>query len=109
LVDMPLAMNTVVVGDKGRINQILLNLIGNAVKFTDEGHVQLKVRESELGFDFSVTDTGIGIPEDRLTHIMDKFEQVDTSATRRHEGTGLGLAISKRLISMYNGELCVRS
>ncbi|WP_348254343.1 hybrid sensor histidine kinase/response regulator [Vibrio parahaemolyticus] len=109
LVDMPLAMNTVVVGDKGRINQILLNLLGNAVKFTDEGHVQLKVRESELGFDFSVSDTGIGIPEDRLTHIMDKFEQVDTSATRRHEGTGLGLAISKRLISMYNGELCVRS
>ncbi len=109
LVDMPLAMNTVVVGDKGRINQILLNLIGNAVKFTDEGHVLLKVRESELGFDFSVTDTGIGIPEDRLTHIMDKFEQVDTSATRRHEGTGLGLAISKRLISMYNGELCVHS
>lgn len=109
LVDMPLAMNTVVVGDKGRINQILLNLIGNAVKFTDEGHVQLKVRESEHGFDFSVSDTGIGIPEDRLTHIMDKFEQVDTSATRRHEGTGLGLAISKRLISMYNGELCVRS
>ncbi|MCX8854065.1 response regulator [Vibrio parahaemolyticus] len=109
LVDMPLAMNTVVVGDKGRINQILLNLIGNAVKFTDEGHVLLKVRESELGFDFSVSDTGIGIPEDRLTHIMDKFEQVDTSATRRHEGTGLGLAISKRLISMYNGELCVRS
>ncbi|OXD40510.1 hybrid sensor histidine kinase/response regulator [Vibrio parahaemolyticus] len=109
LVDMPLAMNTVVVGDKGRINQILLNLIGNAVKFTDEGHVLLKVRESELGFDFSVSDTGIGIPEDRLTHIMDKFEQVDTSATKRHEGTGLGLAISKRLISMYNGELCVRS
>ncbi|ENV5995771.1 PhnD/SsuA/transferrin family substrate-binding protein [Vibrio parahaemolyticus] len=109
LVDMPLAMNTVVVGDKGRINQILLNLIGNAVKFTDEGHVLLKVRESELGFDFSVSDTGIGIPEDRLTHIMDKFEQVDTSATRRHEGTGLGLAISKRLISMYNGELCVHS
>ncbi|EJG1649110.1 response regulator [Vibrio parahaemolyticus] len=109
LVDMPLAMNTVVVGDKGRINQILLNLIGNAVKFTDEGHVLLKVRESELGFDFSVSDTGIGIPEDRLTNIMDKFEQVDTSATRRHEGTGLGLAISKRLISMYNGELCVRS
>lgn len=109
LVDIPLAMNTVVVGDKGRINQILLNLLGNAVKFTDEGHVQLKVRESEHGFDFSVTDTGIGIPEDRLTHIMDKFQQVDTSATRRHEGTGLGLAISKRLISMYNGELCVRS
>ncbi|EKA7389834.1 response regulator [Vibrio parahaemolyticus] len=109
LVDMPLAMNTVVVGDKGRINQILLNLIGNAVKFTDEGHVLLKVRESEHGFDFSVSDTGIGIPEDRLTHIMGKFEQVDTSATRRHEGTGLGLAISKRLISMYNGELCVRS
>lgn len=109
LVDMPLAMNTVVVGDKGRINQILLNLLGNAVKFTDEGHVLLKVRESEHGFDFSVSDTGIGIPKDRLTHIMDKFEQVDTSATRRHEGTGLGLAISKRLISMYNGELCVRS
>ncbi|MDG2669216.1 ATP-binding protein, partial [Vibrio parahaemolyticus] len=109
LVDMPLAMNTVVVGDKGRINQILLNLIGNAVKFTDEGHVLLKVRESELGFDFSVSDTGIGIPGDRLTHIMDKFEQVDTSATRRHEGTGLGLAISKRLISMYNGELCLHS
>ncbi|MBA5761684.1 response regulator [Vibrio sp. 404] len=113
LVDMPLTINCAVIGDKGRINQILLNLIGNALKFTESGHVLLKVAESNQNsrqlYQFDVIDTGIGIPADRLPHVMEKFEQVDNSVTRRYEGTGLGLAISKRLIQMYGGELTVTS
>ncbi|MDK9737116.1 response regulator [Vibrio sp. D404a] len=113
LVDMPLSLNSTVKADKGRVNQILLNLIGNAIKFTETGHVLLKVSEVEKeGFSFyqfDVIDTGIGIPEDRLPYIMEKFEQVDNSVTRKYEGTGLGLAISKRLIQMYDGELKVHS
>jgi len=113
LVDMPLSINGAVIGDKGRINQILLNLIGNALKFTESGHVLLKVaklnQHSRQFYQFDVIDTGIGIPADRLPHVMEKFEQVDNSVTRRYEGTGLGLAISKRLIQMYGGELTVTS
>ncbi|MGF1910936.1 ATP-binding protein [Vibrio kasasachensis] len=110
LVDIPFSINSAVIGDKGRINQILLNLIGNALKFTENGHILLKV--AKLGrhnYQFDVIDTGIGIPADRLPHIMEKFEQVDNSVTRQYEGTGLGLAISKRLIQMYGGELTVTS
>ena len=113
LVDMPLSIDSAVIADKGRINQILLNLIGNAVKFTEHGHVLLNVSQlnppSQQVYQFEVIDTGIGIPADRLPHIMEKFEQVDNSATRQYEGTGLGLAISKRLIEMYGGELTVHS
>ncbi|MGR5129910.1 ATP-binding protein [Photobacterium swingsii] len=107
------AINTKVMGDKGRVNQILLNLIGNALKFTDSGTVTVNVEaESFLEttrFYISVEDTGIGIPAERLPYIMEKFEQVDNSATRQYEGTGLGLAICKRLIQLYGGELKVES
>ncbi|MGF1834382.1 ATP-binding protein [Photobacterium sanguinicancri] len=117
--NLPLVMNissninTAVVGDKGRLNQILLNLIGNAVKFTDSGSVSVNIdAEALVGktrFHICVQDTGIGIPAERLPFIMEKFEQVDNSATRQYEGTGLGLAICKRLIQLFGGELTVCS
>ncbi|WP_292224959.1 PAS-domain containing protein [Mesorhizobium sp.] len=101
------------VGDVGRIRQIVTNLLGNAVKFTDEGHVLVDVtgERAPAGtkLTISVTDTGIGIPEDKLKLVFEKFSQVDTSSTRRHEGTGLGLAITSRLVSMMGGEIGVDS
>ncbi|MBO6718412.1 MAG: response regulator [Rhizobiaceae bacterium] len=98
-----------VVGDVGRLRQILTNLTGNAVKFTERGHVLIEVSREGGDVRFAVTDTGIGIPDDKLESIFDKFSQVDTSSTRRHEGTGLGLAIASRLISLMGGELGVTS
>jgi len=97
-----------ILGDATRLRQILLNLLNNAVKFTDKGEVVLSVDGRALGpgdgdagrsyqLHFAVRDTGIGIPEDRLSTLFESFSQVDTSTTRRYGGTGLGLAISKRL------------
>ncbi len=102
------------VGDVGRIRQIVTNLMGNAVKFTESGHVLVDVTGQDLGdgrnrLEFSITDTGIGIPEDKLALIFDKFSQVDASSTRRHEGTGLGLAITQRLIELMGGDISVES
>ncbi|RWB72961.1 MAG: response regulator [Mesorhizobium sp.] len=101
------------VGDVGRIRQIVTNLLGNAVKFTDEGHVLVDVTGERVPagtkLTISVTDTGIGIPEDKLKLVFEKFSQVDTSSTRRHEGTGLGLAITSRLVEMMGGEIGVDS
>ena len=91
------------VGDVGRIRQIITNLIGNAVKFTDSGHVLVDAsgerREGDTTIRIAVTDTGIGIPADKLASVFEKFSQVDSSSTRRHEGTGLGLAITSRLVA----------
>ncbi|MBY5946903.1 ATP-binding protein [Photobacterium rosenbergii] len=113
MLDIPSDIHTQVIGDKGRLNQVLLNLLGNAVKFTQKGHIKLSVTEELLGqgplFRFTVEDTGMGIPEDRLPYIMDKFEQVDNSATREFEGTGLGLAICKHLVALFGGKLQVQS
>jgi signal transduction histidine kinase/CheY-like chemotaxis protein len=97
-----------VVGDATRLRQILLNLAGNAIKFTDEGGVGLSV--SRVGPDgallrFDITDTGPGVPEDRRAAIFEEFEQADHSTTRRHGGTGLGLAISRRLAERMGGTL----
>ncbi|RWF64572.1 response regulator [Mesorhizobium sp.] len=101
------------VGDVGRIRQIVTNLLGNAVKFTDEGHVLVDVTGERVPtgtkLTISVTDTGIGIPEDKLKAVFEKFNQVDTSSTRRHEGTGLGLAITSRLVELMSGEIGVES
>ena len=95
------------VGDAGRIRQIITNLMGNAVKFTETGHVLVDVTGEDLGrrsrLRISVSDTGIGIPADKLQSVFDKFSQVDTSSTRRHEGTGLGLAITSRLAELMGG------
>jgi signal transduction histidine kinase/CheY-like chemotaxis protein len=108
----------IVMGDCGRLRQVLTNLIGNAVKFTEVGHVLVrttcKIEEKANGSDIArikieIEDTGIGIPEDRITNVFDKFSQVDGSTTRKHEGTGLGLAISARLVSLMGGTIRVSS
>ncbi len=104
----------VVSGDAGRLRQILLNLLGNALKFTAEGEVSLKVTCGPKEGDTSlltmvVADTGTGIPESKLKTIFDSFTQADTSTTREYGGTGLGLTISKRLIEMMGGEIWVES
>ncbi len=99
--------------DPLRVRQILLNLIGNAIKFTELGGVTVDVQLRDYPKDpclfFSVRDTGIGIPEDKIRQLFSPFTQLDNSATRKHGGTGLGLAISKRLIEMLGGTIQVES
>lgn len=96
-------------GDEGRFIQILRNLIGNAVKFTDDGGVHLTATWDGKAVHISVKDTGIGIPEDQLDKIFGKFTQVNNTSTRRYGGTGLGLAISKQLVEMMDGTVTVES
>ncbi len=102
-------------GDVGRIRQVVTNLMGNAVKFTEVGHVLVDVRGEmqpdgqNVRLHFDIIDTGIGIPQDKLDAIFEKFSQVDTSSTRKHEGTGLGLAITTRLIDLMDGKIGVSS
>jgi len=102
------------IGDGGRIRQIMTNLVGNAVKFTESGHVLTAVEcvardEDRLQLKISVADTGPGIPESKLNLLFQKFSQVDGSTTRRHTGTGLGLAISKQLVELMGGSIGVES
>ncbi|WP_394690366.1 PAS-domain containing protein [Hoeflea sp.] len=102
------------VGDVGRIRQIITNLVGNAVKFTETGHVLIEVTGSPASTDavelvLRVHDTGIGIPPEKLETVFDMFSQVDTSSTRRHEGTGLGLAITSRLVGLMDGAISAES
>lgn len=102
-----------VIGDGGRLRQVVTNLVGNAVKFTSEGYVMVGVSGSQendrLNFRVEVADTGIGIPTDKLTRIFDSFSQADASTTRMFGGTGLGLSISKRLIEAMGGSISVAS
>ena len=103
-----------VIGDAGRIRQVLLNLAGNAIKFTDQGHVLIEVLVVERSgqqarLRFQVEDTGIGIPPEDLERIFEKFTQANNTPARKYGGTGLGLAISKRLAELMGGELRVRS
>ncbi|HXS10114.1 MAG TPA: ATP-binding protein [Candidatus Krumholzibacteria bacterium] len=103
-----------VVADAGRIRQILLNLVGNALKFTDCGHVMVSIERIDAGgplarIRFSVEDTGIGIEADKLDAVFEKFTQADGSITRRYGGTGLGLSISKQLVELMDGEISVMS
>jgi osomolarity two-component system sensor histidine kinase NIK1 len=107
-----------VVGDSFRLRQIILNLVGNAIKFTEHGEVSLTILESkgpkprnpnEYAIEFIVSDTGIGIPQDKLDLIFDTFQQADGSMTRKFGGTGLGLSISKRLVTLMGGDLWVKS
>jgi CheY-like chemotaxis protein len=102
-----------VIGDSGRIRQVLLNLAGNALKFTENGHVVIGVEALHTGpagrFRFEITDTGIGIPADKLNALFQPFTQADASTTRKFGGTGLGLSISKRLVELMGGEIGVTS
>jgi CheY-like chemotaxis protein len=101
-------------GDPGRLRQIVMNLMGNAIKFTHEGHVVLDATGSvddvgRLTLRIEVTDTGIGIPADRLDRLFKTFSQIDSSTTRHYGGTGLGLSIVKRLAELMGGDVGVRS
>jgi signal transduction histidine kinase/CheY-like chemotaxis protein len=98
-----------VLGDPGRLRQILLNLLGNAVKFTERGSIALLVEDLGDALHFSVSDTGIGIPADRLPSIFDSFSQGGASTARHYGGTGLGLAISKRFVELMGGRIWVES
>jgi signal transduction histidine kinase/DNA-binding response OmpR family regulator len=118
LVDFDLFLPTRFVGDPGRVRQVLINLVGNAVKFTDSGHVLIRVVglavEGEAGggrmqVHVTVEDTGIGIAAEDLAHLFEEFSQVDSRQARKFEGTGLGLAIARRLVDRMGGEVWVES
>ena len=98
------------VGDERRIRQVLLNLAGNAVKFTHQGGVELKVwRDEARGVRIAVSDSGIGIPEAHQRQVFDSFYQVDSTSTRQHGGSGLGLAITRKLMDLMGGEITLES
>ncbi|MDA0709014.1 MAG: ATP-binding protein, partial [bacterium] len=104
----------VLMGDPDRLNQILINLVGNALKFTESGSVSVLIdmeseTETSTKLHFSITDTGIGIPKDKQELIFQAFSQADASMTRQYGGTGLGLAISSRLVEMMGGQIWVES
>ncbi len=101
-------------GDSARVRQILLNLIGNAVKFTEKGDVTVRVNSSPVRdnlyrLEFVISDTGVGISTDALARLFQPFQQGDASATRKHGGTGLGLTITKRLVELMQGEITISS
>ena len=109
--DIPEGLIGWYLGDAGRLRQVLINLVGNAIKFTSEGYVLLSLgydEEREM-LDVRVKDTGIGIPEDKLGSVFAAFEQVDTASTRQYDGAGLGLAISRRLVALMGGGITVTS
>ncbi|GIP39364.1 hybrid sensor histidine kinase/response regulator [Paenibacillus sp. J31TS4] len=101
-----------VIGDAVRLKQVITNLVGNALKFTHSGYVAMNVsvkkrRKNKLLLLFSVKDTGIGIPKEKLSHLFEPFQQLDNFLTRKTKGTGLGLAISKKLVELMGGEIWI--
>jgi CheY-like chemotaxis protein/HPt (histidine-containing phosphotransfer) domain-containing protein len=113
-VDVPPDVPQMVRGDPTRVRQVLMNLIGNAIKFTEQGQVDVSASVTQhdddgAAVEFRVRDTGIGIPQAQLATIFQEFTQADASMTRRYGGTGLGLAISRRLVALMGGELAVTS
>ena len=111
---IPPDMTDNLVGDPTRIRQIIINLVGNAVKFTESGKITLSLRlieqtDSIARIEFSVEDTGIGIPSDKLPTLFESYSQADSSTVRTHGGTGLGLSISKKLVELMGGIIDVES
>ena len=100
-IDVP----TKVRGDAGRIRQILINLVSNAIKFTDKGSVEIDVAADDGAFKISVKDTGPGVAPADQKRIFEQFQQVDSSSTRKKGGTGLGLSISRQLVDMHGGRI----
>jgi CheY-like chemotaxis protein len=96
-------------GDGPRLQQVVANLVSNAVKFTDEGEVAVCVEVIDDGLQVQICDTGIGIPQERMGALFEKFSQVESSTSRRFSGTGLGLSISRQLVQMMGGDLMVAS
>ena len=103
-----------IIGDHGRLRQILVNLLGNAVKFTDKGEVSISVSSKPILFEehrilFTVKDTGIGIPQDKTGQIFEPFTRLERVISRQREGVGLGLPIAKKLVELMGGEIWVES
>ncbi|WPC42453.1 PAS domain S-box protein [Clostridium sp. JS66] len=103
-----------IIGDPSKLDQILMNLLSNAIKFTDRGNIMVCAKKIEgpkdkIKIQFSVSDTGIGIPEDKMDRLFKTFSQIDDSYTKKYGGTGLGLSISKHLVNMMNGDIWVTS
>jgi len=114
ILEYPPAVPRHFIGDGGRIRQVLTNFVGNAIKFTPRGYVVVRVECENQGTEtaqmrVAVTDTGIGIAEDKISQLFEQFNQLDGSTTRQYGGTGLGLAISRRLVQMMGGEVGVES
>ena len=115
LSDIDNSIPDVLIGDPVRLNQIILNLAGNAIKFTEKGSVEIKVAfasgnpDSDIKIRLSVIDTGIGIPKDKLETVFESFKQANASDTRKYGGTGLGLSISRQLVELYGGEIAIES
>ena len=112
--DIDETVNGVYIGDPVRLNQIMINLVGNSLKFTHQGSIKisaslLKKDEGKHWVKFQVTDTGVGIPDDKLNRIFESFTQADETVTRRYGGTGLGLSIVKQLVELQDGEISVES
>ena len=96
-------------GDEQRLTQVLLNLVGNAIKFTDTGEVRITATAMNGHFTVAVTDTGPGIPAEELKRVFEQFHQIDNSNTKAKGGTGLGLAIAKQIVEMHGGRIWVKS
>ena len=109
VLDLDKLNHSIVIGDPHRLQQILNNLCSNALKFTDQGHIKITVIQENDDITFKVEDTGIGIPEDKINNLFNKFTQADGSTTRKYGGTGLGLSISKQLCEMMGGSIQAES
>jgi signal transduction histidine kinase len=96
-------------GDARRLAQVLLNLVGNAIKFTDQGGVEIRAVQAGDRFEMSVVDSGPGIAPADQARIFDEFQQVDNTSTRKKGGTGLGLSISRRIVELHGGHIIVQS
>ena len=109
IVHEPEPAHGIVVGDKRRLEQVIMNLVSNAIKFTETGTISVTTRDLSDRVEISVEDTGIGITKEDLNTIFRPFHQIDTGTTRKHEGTGLGLSITKKLVELHGGDITVQS